>query len=67
MLRTIFRKAQNKIQDPAKLKRLIADLIDKRRGPRWMPISRAISTKGCCRRTRKTLSRVRDSTLLHVR
>ena len=29
MLRTIFRKAQNKIQDPAKLKRLIADLIDK--------------------------------------
>ena len=26
---TIFRKAQNKIQDPAKLKRLIADLIDK--------------------------------------
>jgi len=25
----IFRKAQNKIQDPAKLKRLIADLIDK--------------------------------------
>lgn len=29
MLRTVFRKAQNKIQDPAKLKRLIADLIDK--------------------------------------
>lgn len=29
MLRTIFRKAQNKIQPPAKLKRLIADLIDK--------------------------------------
>jgi type I restriction enzyme M protein len=29
MLRTIFRKAQKKIQDPAKLKRLIADLIDK--------------------------------------
>lgn len=26
---TIFRKAQNKIQDPAKLRRLIADLIDK--------------------------------------
>ena len=24
-----FRKAQNKIQDPAKLKKLIADLIDK--------------------------------------
>jgi type I restriction enzyme M protein len=29
MLRTIFRKAQNKIQDPAKLRRLIADLIGK--------------------------------------
>jgi type I restriction enzyme M protein len=29
MLGAIFQKAQNKIQDPAKLKRLIADLIDK--------------------------------------
>src|SRR5438105_7419641 len=29
MLGTIFRKAQNKIQDPAKLRRLIVDLIDK--------------------------------------
>jgi len=28
-LGVIFRKAQNKIQDPAKLKRLIVDLIDK--------------------------------------
>jgi type I restriction enzyme M protein len=28
-LGTIFRKAQNKIQDPAKLRRLIADLIDR--------------------------------------
>ncbi len=28
ILGVIFRKAQNKIQDPAKLKRLIADLID---------------------------------------
>ena len=30
MLGVIFRKAQNKIQDPAKLRRLIVDLIDKR-------------------------------------
>ncbi|MFI2294943.1 N-6 DNA methylase [Isoptericola sp. NPDC019571] len=30
-LGTIFRKAQNRIQDPAKLKRLIHDLIDKER------------------------------------
>ena len=29
MLGVIFRKAQNKIQDPAKLRRLIADLIEK--------------------------------------
>jgi type I restriction enzyme M protein len=29
MLGVIFRKAQNKIQDPSKLRRLIADLIDK--------------------------------------
>jgi len=29
MLGVIFRKAQNKIQDPAKLRRLIGDLIDK--------------------------------------
>lgn len=28
-LGAIFRKAQNRIQDPAKLKRLIVDLIDK--------------------------------------
>jgi len=29
MLGLIFRRAQNKVQDPAKLRRLIADLIDK--------------------------------------
>src|SRR6059036_295665 len=29
MIGVIFRKAQNKIQDPAKLRRLVADLIDK--------------------------------------
>jgi type I restriction enzyme M protein len=31
MLGVIFRKAQNKVQDPAKLRRLIADLIDRER------------------------------------
>lgn len=36
MLGTIFRKAQNKIQDPAKLRRLIADLIDKEQ---WSSLS----------------------------
>ncbi len=29
MIGTIFRKAQNRIQDPAKLRRLVVDLIDK--------------------------------------
>jgi type I restriction enzyme M protein len=32
-LGTIYRKAQNRIQDPAKLKRLIVDLIDKENWP----------------------------------
>ena len=32
----MFRKAQNKIQDPAKLKRLVSDLLDKER---WMDLS----------------------------
>jgi len=31
LLGVIFRKAQNKIQDPAKLRRLVADLIDRER------------------------------------
>jgi type I restriction enzyme M protein len=35
MLGIVFRKAQNRIQDPAKLKRLIADLIDKEQ---WMTL-----------------------------
>jgi type I restriction enzyme M protein len=34
-LGVIFRKAQNKIQDPAKLRRLIADLIDRQQ---WMSL-----------------------------
>ena len=35
MLGVIFRKAQNRIQDPAKLRRLIVDLIDQER---WMTL-----------------------------
>jgi type I restriction enzyme M protein len=45
---TIFRKAQNRIQDPAKLKRLVVDLIDKEN---WSgspaPTSRATPTRTC--------------------
>ena len=36
MLGIIFRKAQNKIQDPAKLKRLIVDLID---NEKWLELT----------------------------
>jgi type I restriction enzyme M protein len=36
MLNLIFRKAQNKIHDPAKLRRLIVDLIDRER---WLGLS----------------------------
>src|SRR5512139_3214187 len=36
MLGLIFRKAQNKVQDPAKLRRLIVDLIDKEQ---WSSLS----------------------------
>jgi type I restriction enzyme M protein len=35
MLGVIFRKAQNRIQDPAKLRRLVVDLIDQER---WMSL-----------------------------
>src|SRR2546427_6843584 len=35
MLGIVFRKAQNRIQDPAKLRRLIVDLVDRER---WMTL-----------------------------
>ena len=54
MLGVIFRKAQNKIQDPAKLRRLIVDLIDRERWTSSTPTSRAMPTRGCWRRTRRT-------------
>jgi type I restriction enzyme M protein len=41
MLGVIFRKAQNKIQDPAKLKRLISDLIGREQ---WMSLE--VDVKG---------------------
>src|ERR1700757_3102076 len=41
LLGTIFRKAQNKIQDPAKLKRLVSDLIGKEL---WMTLE--VDVKG---------------------
>ena len=41
MLGVIFRKSQNRIQDPAKLRRLVADLIDKEQ---WMTLD--VDVKG---------------------
>jgi type I restriction enzyme M protein len=41
MLGVVFRKAQNRIQDPAKLRRLIADLIDREK---WMTLD--VDVKG---------------------
>ena len=62
MLGLIFRKAQNRIQDPAKLRRLIVDLIDPRPGPASTPTSRATPTRVCWRRTPPTPSPARAST-----
>lgn len=51
-LGTIFREAQNRIQDPAKLKRLIHDLIDAEqwracgRGGRGPPARSAAASRG---------------------
>src|SRR6202158_2201407 len=41
MLGVVFRKAQNRIQDPAKLRRLIVDLIDREQ---WMTLD--VDVKG---------------------
>ena len=54
MLGLIFRKAQNKIQDPAKLRRLIADLIDREQ---WLSLDADVKgtrTRGSSRRTPRT-------------
>jgi len=74
MLGVIFRKAQNKIQDPAKLRRLIVDLINKgamvfavrRRERRREPILHAASAHcrdGGCRRPAIGLSPALASSL----
>lgn len=49
-LGTIFREAQNRIQDPAKLKRLIVDLIDRRTGRRRAPADSCSSPTSTQRR-----------------
>ena len=63
MLGVIFRKAQNKIQDPAKLRRLIVDLIDKEE---WSSLSADVKgdayEEHFCRRTPRTLKVARANT-----
>ncbi len=66
-LGTIFRKAQNKIQDPAKLKRLIVDLIDKEQWSSAASTSRATPTRNCWPGARRTPSRGPGSTSRHER
>jgi type I restriction enzyme M protein len=46
LIGVIFRKAQNRIQDPAKLRRLIADLIDKEEWSSLGTTLRVTRTKG---------------------
>jgi type I restriction enzyme M protein len=67
MLGVIFQKAQNKIQDPAKLTRLIRDLIDKET---WLSLDTDVKGDaygGCWRRTPRTPRAVPGSTSRRVR
>ena len=62
MLGLIFRKSQNKVQDPAKLRRLIDELIAKEE---WLALSSDVkgdAYEGCSRRTRRTSRAGRAST-----
>jgi type I restriction enzyme M protein len=45
MLGIIFRKAQNKIQDPAKLRQLVVELIGKEN---WLSMSADVKGTPCC-------------------
>ena len=55
MLGLIFRKAQNKIQDPAKLRKLVVDLIGNESVARDVaPTSRATPTRACWNGTPRT-------------
>ena len=67
MTGVVFRKAQNKIQNPALLRRLIADLIDRET---WLTLgveSRATPMRGCSSATRRTSRRAPASTSRRAR
>ncbi|MDT5095550.1 MAG: type restriction enzyme protein [Mycobacterium sp.] len=61
-LGTIYRKAQNRIQDPAKLKRLIVDLIDKENWSASGTDIKGDAYEDCSPRVPLTRVRVRAST-----
>lgn len=66
-LGVIFRKAQNKIQDPAKLKRLVSDLIDREQ---WMILDADVkggAYEGLLAKMPRMSRRARASTSLRVR
>ncbi len=46
MLGVVFRKAQNRIQDPAKLRRLVVDLIDRET---WLALDADVKGDACVR------------------
>ncbi len=52
----IFNKAQNKFQDPAKLRRVIVDLINEEDWSSLGADVKATPTRACSRRTRRTPS-----------
>lgn len=54
MLGLVFRKAQNHVQDPAKLRRLIVDLIDREEWSSLDADARETRTRGCWSATRRT-------------
>jgi type I restriction enzyme M protein len=62
MLGLIFTKAQNKVQDPVKLRRLIVDLIDKEDCSTMSADVKGTPMRAYWRRTRKTPSLARAST-----
>ena len=62
MLGLIFEKAQNRIQDPAKLRRLIVELIGREDWSAMAADVKGDAYEGCWRRTPRTSRGARDST-----
>jgi type I restriction enzyme M protein len=63
MLGLIFRKSQNKIQDPAKLRRLIADLIDREQ---WISLDADVKGDAYEGLLEKNAQDIKGGTVLHA-